>query len=68
MRVVDFVDEIGDRQLQLMRPQPAGLGGRRQPMLSAEVKEDIGGLPDQQPASFQKRRGEWRVGAGLGVH
>jgi len=35
--VVHFVDEIGDRQLQLMGPQPAPLISRRETMMRAEI-------------------------------
>ena len=58
MGVVDFVDEVGNRQLQLMSPEPAGLVGRRQAVTGAEKGEDIGGLPDDEVAGPQKRRGE----------
>ena len=54
MGVVDLVDEIGDRQLQLVRPQPAGLGRRRQAVLRAEIQQDVGGLADQHVAAFRK--------------
>jgi len=36
MRIVNLDDEIGSRQLQLMRPQPAGLVARRKPQPRAE--------------------------------
>ena len=60
-----LVDEIGDRQLQLMGPEPAGLGRRSQIVVRPEIEEDIGGLTDQQLARFEVRRSEWRM---LDVH
>jgi hypothetical protein len=30
MGLVDLVDEVDDRELELMRPQPVGLGARRE--------------------------------------
>ena len=57
----DLVHEIGDRQLQLMRPEPAGFGGRGEVVTRPEIEEDIGGLADQQLPRSQKRRGEGRM-------
>jgi hypothetical protein len=54
--------EIGDRQLQLMRPQPAGLGRRRQAKLTPEIEQDVGGLPDQQRPCLQKGWSKGRTG------
>src|SRR6185369_1979938 len=43
-----------------MRPQPPGLVRRRQPLVIAEIKKDVGGLADQKLAGFQDRRRERR--------
>lgn len=58
MRVVDFGDEIGDRQLQLVNPQPAGFVVGREPEPRAEEQQDVRGLPDDYVAGFQERRRE----------
>jgi len=41
MGVVRLVDDIGNRQLQLIRPQPTGFVARREAESPAEVKQDI---------------------------
>ena len=61
MGVVDFLHQIGDGELQLMHPQPAGFGLRREPVARAEIEQDVGGLADHQPACLQERRREGRV-------
>src|SRR5262245_62480512 len=60
MGVMDLLDKVRDRELQLMRPQAAGLIGGRPAVMGAEIHEDVGGLADYQVASLEKRRGEWR--------
>src|SRR2546423_8896264 len=52
MHVVRFVDNIGDRQLQLMCPEPPGLVARREAMAGAEVEKDVCGLRNQDIAVF----------------
>jgi hypothetical protein len=42
---VHLRDEIGDRQLQLVQPQPVGGGG--EVMTLAEIEEDVGDLRDR---------------------
>ena len=37
MAIVRLVDDVGDRQLQLMRPQPLDLIARREAMAAPEV-------------------------------
>src|SRR5947208_9545224 len=61
MRIVGFIDDIGDRQLQLMRPEPSRLVARREPMTPPKIEEDIGGLRDQYLAILEKRRGKRRI-------
>src|SRR5437660_11185684 len=58
MRIVGFIDDIGDRQLQLMRPEPSRLVARREPMTPPEIEEDVRGLRDQYLAILEKRRGK----------
>src|SRR5262249_16125818 len=59
--VVHLVDEIGDRQLQLVRPEPPGLAGRYQVVAWPEIVEDVGSLGDHQPPRLEIRRGERRT-------
>src|SRR5262249_28461172 len=59
--VVHLVDEIGDCQLQLMRPEPPGLAGRYQVVAWPEIVEDVGSLGDHQPPRLEIRRGERRT-------
>ena len=47
MRVVGLVDEIGDRQLQLMRPQPARPRRAARGRAAPEIEQDVRGLRDQ---------------------
>src|SRR5271156_2480276 len=60
MGVVHFRHEVRDRQLKLMHPELAGFGFRRKGMARAEIKQDVGGLPDHDLAGFKKRRRERR--------
>ena len=60
--VVHLLHEIGDGELKLVRPQPAGLvavGAR--PWRGAEILQDVRGLRDQQPAGLEERRRERRL-------
>ena len=61
MRVVDLLDEIRDRQLQLMQPEPAGFVARRKFQPWPQVKQDFRGLRDDKLAGFEKRRREGRI-------
>src|SRR5262249_59345400 len=61
MGVVHLVDEIGDCQLQLMRPQPPGLAGRYQVVTRPQIIEDVSSLGDHQPPRLEIRRGERRT-------
>ena len=58
MAIVNFDDEIGERELQLMRPQPAGFRARREIVPLAEEQQDIGGLADDELAGLEERRRE----------
>src|SRR5580704_10369386 len=44
--VVDLQHEIGDGQLQLVHPELWAFRLRRQPTATAEIKQDVGSLPD----------------------
>src|SRR5262245_54963586 len=61
MGVVNLFDKVRDRELQLMRPQPARLVLGRETMARAEIEQDVRGLADQEPASLQERRRERRI-------
>ncbi len=52
MGVVDTHDEIGDGELQLMRPQPPRLVARREFQARAEEEQDFRGLRDDEFAGF----------------
>ena len=61
MGVVDLIDKVGHRQLQLMGLQAARLIGRRQTVMCAEIEQDVCGLADNEIAGFEKRRGDGRM-------
>ncbi len=65
--VVDLDDEVGDRELQLVRPQPHGLVARREPMARAEKEQDVRGLADDELAALEERRRERRMLDALAV-
>ena len=65
MRVVDFDHEIADRELQLVRPQLAGLIARRERQPGAEIEQDVRGLRDHQLAGLEEGRRERRMPARL---
>src|SRR5438270_11343335 len=56
MGIVSLVHKIGNRQLQLMRPQTARLVCWRQAVMTAEIEEDVGSLSDHQFRCLQERR------------
>jgi hypothetical protein len=58
MAVVNLGDKIRNRQLQLMRPQSAGLLFRREAQARTEKNQNVCGLSDDQLTGFQKRRRE----------
>src|SRR5882724_2316056 len=61
MGVVNLLDKVRDRELQLMRPESARLVLGREAMARAEIEEDVRGLADQEPASLQEWRRERRI-------
>jgi hypothetical protein len=61
MRIVNLRNEIGERQLQLMGPEPTRLCARRQTVALPEEQKDIRGLANDKVAGSEKRRREWRA-------
>ena len=61
MGVVDLDQEIGDRELQLVRPQPARRIARYEVEAWAEIEQDVRGLANQEPSGLEKRRRERRA-------
>src|SRR5260370_905494 len=55
MAVVNMGDEVGDGELQLMRPQLSGLVARRQIEARTEIEQNIRGLCDDDLAGLEKR-------------
>jgi len=58
MHVMDLRYKVGDCQLQLMRPQPAGLALRNQTEPRPQIQQDVGGLGNHPIAGLEKRRRE----------
>ena len=56
MGVVNLQYEIGDRELQLVHPEPARFRFRREAMAGSEIEQDVGGVADHELAGFQERR------------
>ncbi len=56
MRVVGLPDEIGDGELDLVDPKPLCLVSRSEAVAVAEIKQDCGGLADQDISVLQERR------------
>ena len=54
VRVVRLRDEVGDGELDLMRPEPAGRILRRKAMPRPEIEQDRGRLADDWSPSFRK--------------
>ena len=61
MSVVRFVDEVGQRELELVRPQAPCFVLRREVVVLAEKQQDIRGLTDQALAGLQERWRERRI-------
>ena len=55
MGVVDLDHEIGDGELQLVRPQPPRLVARRQVQLRPEIEQNVRGLRDDELAGLEDR-------------
>src|SRR6202050_302456 len=65
MGVVDIHDEVGNGELQLMRPQLSGLVARREIQPLPEIEQNIRSLRDDELAGFEKRRRVRRPRAAL---
>jgi len=50
---VNFDDKIRQRELQLVGPQPAGLGLRGKPVPRPDELQNVGGLADQKPPALR---------------
>ena len=61
VRLARFIQPIGDRQLQLMRSEPARFAFRYETQPGRKKLENVGGLGNQELAGFQKRRGKRRT-------
>ena len=68
MGIVNFLHEIGHRELQLMQPETARFVARSELQARSEVKQNIGGLRDHQLACFEKRRRKRRAFVASTVH
>jgi hypothetical protein len=62
MRVVGLSDEIGDGELNLMDPKPLCFVSRSEVVTVAEIKQDGGGLANQDISIPQERRRKRRIG------
>src|SRR5262249_27156030 len=58
VRIIDLLDDIGNRELDLMRPQPAVFIGWRKSDSPTQIQQDRSGVADDDPAIAQERRGE----------
>ena len=67
MSVVDLHEEVGNGELQLVRPQPAGLVARGKPEARPKIVQDQRGLRDHELAGLQKRRGVGRMRRSLAI-
>src|SRR6202040_1055411 len=61
MGIVDLIDEVGNCELQLMRPQEPGFVARGKLQTRTEKQQDIRGLRHDGLARFQERRRVGRV-------
>jgi hypothetical protein len=61
MRIVNLDNEVGDGELELMDPQPPGLGARRKGVAGAEKQQNVRRLADRELAAFEERRRERRM-------
>jgi len=50
--VVNFDDDIGEGELQLMRPEPSGLVARCEVEVRPEIEQDVRGLRHNELAGF----------------
>ncbi len=67
MGVVRLADEVGDRELELIDPEPHRLLARGEILARAQKEKNVGGLADEELAAFEERRSEWRMRDALAV-
>ena len=67
MGVVNLNYEIGDRELQLVRPEPSRLVAGREFQTRPEIEQNIRGLGDDELAGFEERRRKGRTRDALAV-
>ncbi len=65
--IVNLDQQVGDRKLQLMRPQSSGITARRKAVTHAEEEKDIRRLANEELAAPEERRREWRMLDALAV-
>ena len=61
VRVVRLDDEVGERQLELMRPEPARVRFWCKAVPVPEEWPDVGGLPDEAPPRLEEWGCKWRA-------
>ena len=67
MGVVRLADEVGDRELELIDPEPHRVLARGEILARAQKEKNVGGLADEKLAAFEERRSEWRMRDALAV-
>jgi hypothetical protein len=67
VRVVNLDNQIGDGELELVRPKPSFFVAGRQIQARAEIEQDIRRLRDDELAGFEERRRKRRPRAALVV-
>src|SRR5579871_4724375 len=58
--IVNLRHEVGDRELELMQPEPAALVPGSEPVARTEVLQDVRRLSDQRASRLEEGRCEWR--------
>ena len=61
MGVMRFDDQVGERELELMRPQSPRLGLGREVVAFAEEQQDVRGLRDKALAGLEEWRRKGRI-------
>ena len=67
MDVVDLGQEVGDGELQLVRPQAARLGLGHQPQPRPQILQDVRRLSDDQVSGFEEGRRKRRTRSGVTI-
>src|SRR5689334_1392862 len=68
VRIMDFFDEIGDGELELMEPQATSFVARGKLQSWSEIKKNIGHLSNHNLSGFQEWRCERRVLVTIAVY